>query len=142
MFLCPVFFLIFSILFTFLSSSSSHSPHNFPFFLFRFPFFSSLPFLLPLLTRPRATISKKSAILFPPFYLFLCSLLLFLHLAFHSSFFTSLILPFFAFVHPSFHFFLFSRFHPHQSGELTTTPAPVIISDVRIKITQRNSHIL
>lgn len=136
------FFLIFSILFTFLSSSSSHSPHNFPFFLFRFPFFSSLPFLLPLLTRPRATISKKSAILFPPFYLFLCSLLLFLHLAFHSSFFTSLILPFFAFVHPSFHFFLFSRFHPHQSGELTTTPAPVIISDVRIKITQRNSHIL
>lgn len=60
----------------------------FLFFLFRFPFFSSLPFLLPLLTRPRATISKKSAILFPPFYLFLCSPLLFLHRASHSSFFT------------------------------------------------------
>lgn len=60
----------------------------FLFFLFRFPFFSSLPFLLPLLTRPRATISQKSAILFPPFYLFLCSPLLFLHRASHSSFFT------------------------------------------------------
>lgn len=58
------------------------------FFSFRFPFFSSVPFLLPLLTRLRATISKKSAILFPPFYLFLCSLLLFLHRASHSSFFT------------------------------------------------------
>lgn len=59
-------FFTFSILFTFLSSFSSYSPHNFPFFLYRFPFFSSLPFLLPLLTRLRATISKKSTILFPP----------------------------------------------------------------------------
>lgn len=144
MFLYPVFlsyilypFYLFTFLFFLFSSQFSFLSFQIPFL-----FFPSFP--SSVINSPACYDIQKICNPLPPF----------LFISLFSSPFSSpylpffllyprisLILSFFAFVQPSFHSFLFSRFHPHQSGELTTTPAPVIISDVPIKITQRNSHI-